>query len=395
MQLTMKKILFITYNNPEKASRGDDLYTWNIINSIKYNNDIYLHVVAYYEEAKDKYITYSELEKKADKLTYVPFIYKNILSIGFSKYPAMISNRKTPQMIKEVTEILQKEKYDAIFVNMFRLSYLIEYIKVFSGTKIFISHNLETQLSRSTYIYQSNPIKKLAYYLDYLKTQYYERKYISQFDCITTICDVDKELFQKFIPNKPIEVLPPVIDIDNCKISTEKVEDKFIICGAFHWGPKYVNLKLLLKASNISRFKESKHELMIVGRANQRDVDYVNKNFPGVHMTGPVESVIPYYEKARIAIVPELVGGGFKLKIAEAVQYNKPIVAIKGSVTDRTMIPGIHYIEADSFEDLITKAIELMNNFTIQQKLAQNARQLFKNRYSIEYASSIINKVIK
>ena len=307
----------------------------------------------------------------------------------------MISNRKTPQMIKEVTEILQKEKYDAIFVNMFRLSYLIEYIKDFSGTKIFISHNLETQLSRSTYIYQSNPIKKLAYYLDYLKTQYYERKYISQFDCITTICDVDKELFQKFIPNKPIEVLPPVIDIDNCKISTEKVEDKFIICGAFHWGPKYVNLKLLLKASNISRFKESKHELMIVGRANQRDVDYVNKNFPGVHMTGPVESVIPYYEKARIAIVPELVGGGFKLKIAEAVQYNKPIVAIKGSVTDRTMIPGIHYIEADSFEDLITKAIELMNNFTIQQKLAQNARQLFKNRYSIEYASSIINKVIK
>lgn len=42
------------------------------------------------------------------------------------------------------------------------------------------------------------------------------------------------------------------------------------------------------------------------------------------------------------------------------------------------MIPGIHYIEADSFEDLITKAIELMNNFTIQQKLAQNARSLFK-----------------
>lgn len=118
-----------------------------------------MHVVAYYEEAKDKYITYSELEQKADKLTYVPFVYKNILSIGFSKYPAMISNRKTPQMIKKVTEILQEEKYDAIFVNMFRLSYLIEYIKEFPGTKIFISHNLETQLSHSTYIYQNNPIK--------------------------------------------------------------------------------------------------------------------------------------------------------------------------------------------------------------------------------------------
>ena len=99
----MKKILFITYNNPEKASRGDDLYTWNIINSIKHNKDIYLHVVAYYEEAKDKYITYSELEQKADKLTYVPFIYKNILSIGFSKYPAMISNRNDKKSDRNIT----------------------------------------------------------------------------------------------------------------------------------------------------------------------------------------------------------------------------------------------------------------------------------------------------
>ena len=391
----MKKILFITYNNPEKASRGDDLYTWNIINSIKHNKDTYLHVVAYYEEAKDKYVTYSELEKKVDKLTYVPFVYKNILSIGFSRYPAMISNRKTPQMIKQVTDILQKETYDAIFVNMFRLSYLINYIKDFPGIKIFISHNLETQLSHSTYIYQSNPIKKLAYHLDYLKTQYYEKKYVSKFDCITTICDVDKELFQKFIPNKPIEVLPPVINIDNCNIKTDKIEDKFIICGAFHWGPKYVNLKLLLSASNISKFKESQHELMIVGRANQADVNYVNQNFPGVHMTGPVESVIPYYEKARIAIVPELVGGGFKLKIAEAVQYSKPIVAIKGSVTDRTMIPGIHYIEADSFEELITKSIELMQNPKLQSELVNNSRDLFKNRYSISYAANVINKIIQ
>lgn len=133
---------------------------------------------------------------------------------------------------------------------------------------------------------------------------------------------------------------------------------------------------------------------MIVGRANQADVDYVNKNFPGIHMTGPVESVVPYYEKSRIAIVPELVGGGFKLKIAEAVQYSKPIVAIKGSVTDRTMVPGTHYIEAETFEDLISKSIELMQNSKLQSELVYNARELFRNRYSIEYAANIINKII-
>lgn len=390
----MKRILFITYNNPEKASRGDDLYSWNIINSIKHDKNIYLHVVAYYEDAKDKKQKYSKLENVADKLTYVPFIYKNILAIGFSRYPAMISNRKTPQMIKKVIDILNKEKFDAIFVNMFRLGYLINYIKPFPGVKVFISHNVETQLSYSTYIYQKNPIKKLAYYLDYIKTKYYEKKFISQFDCITTICDVDKETFSTMF-HKQIEVLPPVINIDNCKIDTSHIEDKFIICGAFHWGPKYVNLKLLLASKNIGKYKESGHELMIVGRANKKDVDYVNKNYPGIHMTGPVETVIPYYEKTRIAIVPELVGGGFKLKIAEAVQYSKPIVAIKGSVTDKSMIPGKHYIEADNFDDLIIKSLELMNNPKLQSDLVYNARQLFKNRYTKDYAVQVINRLLK
>ena len=132
----MKKILFITYGNPEQASRGDDLYSWNIINSIKHCKEVYLHVVSYYEEAKDREKNYTLLEKTADKLTYVPFVYKNILAIGFSKYPAMIANRRTPQMIKTVQDILEKEEYDVIIVNMFRLSYLIEYIQKYKGKSI-------------------------------------------------------------------------------------------------------------------------------------------------------------------------------------------------------------------------------------------------------------------
>ena len=390
----MKKILFITYGNPEQASRGDDLYSWNIINSIKHCKEVYLHVVSYYDEAKDREINYTLLEKTADKLTYVPFVYKNILAIGFSKYPAMIANRRTPQMIKTVQDILEKEEYDVIIVNMFRLSYLIEYIQKYKGKKVFISHNVESQLSQSTYKYQHNCIKKLAYYLDYLKTRHYEKKYLAQFDILTTICDVDKELFSAILPSKRIEVLPPVINMSGCGISTDKVQDKFILCGAFHWEPKFINLQLLLHARNISLFKESCYDLMIVGRANKKDVDYINQHYEGIHMTGTVDSVLPYYEEARISIVPELVGGGFKLKIAEAVQYGKPIVAIKGSVTDRTMIPGTHYIEAETFEELVAKAIDLMRNKPLQSKLVENAKALFKERYSITYAVSVINKLI-
>lgn len=390
----MKKILFVTYGNPEFAARGDDLYTWNIINALKHNKDVYLHVVSYFEDKKDKGKNYFKLELLVDKLTYVPFVYKNILAIGFSKYPAMISNRRTKGMIQTIKDILRQEHYDAVVINMFRLSYLIEEIKEYKGRKIFITHNVEGQLSESTYKYQTNYIKKLAYHADWLKTCYYEKRYLAQFDALTTICDIDKELLGKILPGMKIEVLPPVIDLSAPVFATDKVEDKFIICGAFHWGPKYQNLKMLLASKNIGMFKKTGHELMIVGYANKSDVDYVNSHYEGILMTGPVDSVLPYYEKARIAIVPELAGGGFKLKIAEAVRYSKPMVAIKGSVTDKTMIPGKHYMEAVDFDDLIMKAIELMKQPEKQKDLVSNARELFKNRYTIEYADGVISQLL-
>lgn len=386
----MKKILFVTYGNPEEASKGDDLYTWNCIKSIKHNNDVYLHVVCYFEEAKEKGKHYHKLAQVTDEVTYVPFVYKNILAIGFSKYPAMVSNRKTPQMIGKVRELLNTKEYDAVVINMFRLAYLIEYIKDFSLKKVFISHNVESQLSHSAYKYQKNPVKKLAYYLDYIKTKIYERRLLPQYDAITTICDVDKVMFESLFSKLKIEVLPPIVDLNYSPTSEIETENRFIICGAFHWEPKYLNLKMLLSASTINEFKKHNMELMIVGRANKKDVDYVNANYPGIVMTGPVESVEPYYEKARIAIVPELVGGGFKLKIAEAVKYGKPIVAIKGSVTDTEMKPGIHYEEADTFSDLIMKAIELMSDDKKQRELVKNSKTLFSTRYSIDSTSKVI-----
>ena len=58
------------------------------------------------------------------------------------------------------------------------------------------------------------------------------------------------------------------------------------------------------------------------------------------------------------------------------------------------MVPGTHYIEAETFEDLISKSIELMQDSKLQSELVHNARELFRNRYSIEYAANIINKII-
>ncbi|MCF2594883.1 glycosyltransferase family 4 protein, partial [Bacteroides caecigallinarum] len=190
-------------------------------------------------------------------------------------------------------------------------------------------------------------------------------------------------------------LVTPIVEINFLPNDwSPNITNKLIVCGSFIWTPKRLNLQRLLSSKSLSELEEKGMELMIIGRAKNKEIVKGNK-IKGVFVSGEVKSVEPFYKEAALAIVPELAGGGFKLKIAEAVQHNLPIVAIKGAVTDLEMKDGIHYIEVDSYEDLITEAIDLLNDKEKVKKLVNNANLLFKSKYSLKENSNRIQKIIK
>ena len=381
----MKKILFITPYNPEKRDSGENVYSWDVLRSLALNKDYDIHVVSFIEYAKEKETDYSLLCKLVNEVSYVPFVYKNILKIGFSLYPAMIANRKTNGMISKIQQMLKDDEYDAVVVNHFRLAYIVDYIKNFKGKKIFISHNVEHAVSQSTYRYAKNLGVKLAYFLDFIKTRYWEKYFLKKYDYVSAICDVDATCLKKFLDKEEVFLLTPIVEYTPLpKEWTAIQSNKMIVCGSFTWTPKTLNLRRLLNAKNIGAIFKNGYVLQIIGRAPQNEIAKGNK-IEGVYVSGEVDSVIPYYKESSVSLVPELAGGGFKLKIAEAIQYNLPIVAVKGAVTDLDMKPGIHYIEAETFEDLITKGILLMKDTSLRTQLVKNAKELFRSRYSIEF----------
>ena len=109
-------------------------------------------------------------------------------------------------------------------------------------------------------------------------------------------------------------------------------------------------------------------------------------------MTGSVDSVLPYYKGADIALVPELLGGGFKLKIAEAVSQNVPFIAIKEALTDDDMKNGKNCICVSNFEEMVAATISLLAS---KDELAENARAMMKKKYSLKYNQEKLTKSLK
>jgi glycosyltransferase involved in cell wall biosynthesis len=81
----------------------------------------------------------------------------------------------------------------------------------------------------------------------------------------------------------------------------------------------------------------------------------------GVVLHGEVPSVVPFYARAHVAIVPVLFGSGTRLKVIEAMALGRPVVATTVGAEGLPVYAGVHYFAADdapSFAQAVLKAAE-------------------------------------
>lgn len=388
----MKRVLFISQYSPESRIVGDMVYTWDILHVLRHDPDLYIHFLAYQDKDRWYENETGQLADLVDKMTLVPFRHLKPWQMALSTYPASLKNRAHGAMRTAMLEILEKDHYDVVMFNSLKMAYLVKDTFGMTIRRVYVSHNIETEVSKSIYKTTKNIPQKCIYWLDYIKTAWWEKRLAKSFDAITAICSYDANYFLNHDYSGDVQVIRPIVQVmpyEEPKAHTGKI----IICGSFTWLPKRLNLNKILDSKSIANLKPNNCQLQIVGRTLKEDIEKGNK-LPGVHVTGPVEAIAPYYEDAEVAIVPELAGGGFKLKIAEAVEHHVPIVAIKGSITDSNMLPGVHYLEADDFDSLIDKAIALVHDRALQQRLTANAVKLFTDTYSLDAVSHDMQDII-
>jgi len=391
-----RKILFITYENPFTKNTGDSIYTCNILDGL-FNLSKLIDIIYFDSNPTESLI--NEVDSlNFQQITVIKFIKKNPFNFIFSLLPGMIVNRKSKEYIIALENTLRKKSYDTIVLNhqkmMFTLPIILKHKR--HAKLIYSSHNVEYLLSTNLVKYSNSIIKKLAYWQDAIKTKHFEKKWISQFDGVTAISEHDADYFQNEYKMPKVDILRPVFE-ENKKLILNYQSKKscnLIIAGSFDWKPKKDNLLLFLNAKNFRSLKENGIFLTIVGRANPEFVDFVNKNYDGINMTGEVESLLPYYETSKIAIVPERLGGGFKLKIVEAALLKTAIFSIKGAITRCNFIGDVHFIEKNSFEELIDEIILVQKKPELLNDLIENAFSVAKNDFTFDKITESLKNVI-
>jgi glycosyltransferase involved in cell wall biosynthesis len=122
--------------------------------------------------------------------------------------------------------------------------------------------------------------------------------------------------------------------------------------------------------------------MSIVGSSPPREAVELGRLDTQFEVTGYVEDVRPYIDRARIYVCPIFDGGGTKLKILDAMGMRKAIVATRVACEGINLEHGKSVLFADSAEEFLVAINTLMNEPELAAEIARNARAVAQNEYS-------------
>ena len=96
---------------------------------------------------------------------------------------------------------------------------------------------------------------------------------------------------------------------------------------------------------------------------------------PNVIVTGFVEDLDPYYQMADIVVIPVLHGGGVKLKLLEAMGYNKTVVSTSQGARGTDFVDGESILIADDAEKFAENCVSVLNDPVAFQLLKKKGRR--------------------
>jgi len=195
---------------------------------------------------------------------------------------------------------------------------------------VHVSHNHEEKLwSSMAREARGSPLKRLALWQNYGKVRALERSMIREVDLLTTITDEDRESLGAGLDEASTLTLTPGyagwiagerrIDADTPR--------RVVLIGSFSWVVKQDNLARFIELADPS-FKANGIELDVVGDVPKELLARLKVRCRATQFHGFVKDVAPLFAKARIAVVPEAIGGGFKLKFLDYFFGRIPVATL-------------------------------------------------------------------
>jgi glycosyltransferase involved in cell wall biosynthesis len=252
----------------------------------------------------------------------------------FSTMPSVAASYASAAYRAHV-HLLMRERWDFVVIDQLALGWALQIVQsaIPQGKRplvIYVAHNHEASLWESFYREFDGPmLKRLVLWQNYVKARLFERTLASHADLVTAITEEDAANFVRDVPGIPTVVLKPGFcgAVSSRAVITDETPRRVVLVGSFRWSAKQENLRQFVRIAD-PIFARHDIEFLVVGPMPGNLSKELEKTTSATRIVGFVEELAPVLESARIAVVPEAIGGGFKLKFLDYVFGRMPVATL-------------------------------------------------------------------
>jgi len=263
--------------------------------------------------------------------------------------------------------------------------YLARYVEAAGGCRVVLTHhNIESKLLAERASVEKRGMRWFVRGQG-RRVAELEKRLAPAVASNVVVSEADAATLQRIAPGAPVSVVPNGVDTDffSATHTIAPTPKSLIFVGSMDWYPNRLAMDwLAAELWPALAHDDPERRMTVVGRNPPPSIVNASRADGRIAVTGFVDDVRPYMQRASIYICPIRVGGGTRLKILDALAMERPLVSTALGVSGLGLKDGCHYLQAETVSDFVAQVRRLEADPELAARLATAGRKFVVDHYA-------------
>ncbi len=307
-----------------------------------------------------------------------------------ARLPYALGKYVSPEMRRQIENQTAVGKCDVLVCDFLTPSVNVP-AQVDCATVLF-QHNVEAMIWQRHYEVQKDKLKRLYLREQWRKTRAFERAACHRFDHTIAVSEEDAGVMRSDYGIKNVSAVPTGVDTEyfQSKGDVEVEPHNLVFTGSMDWLPNEDAIRFFT-GEIMPRIRREIPDvtLTVVGRNPYPALVELSRRDASVIVTGRVDDVRPFMERAAAYVVPLRIGGGTRLKLYEAMAMEKAVISTRIGAEGLPVEDGSDVLLADSPEDFAASVVRVLKDESLRRELGERAKTKVRERFGWREATRV------
>ncbi len=394
------KVLFLAQRVPFPPDRGDRITTHHVLRHFLDRGDE-VRIGALAEESRDldsADVLRREATAVCAPLMRSPRVNKLLSLRGMLTGEALtLPYFRNRELAATVTRWCAEDPPDVVFVYSSSMAqYALDVPGMERAVRVMQFAELDSDKWRQ-YAEQAGALGRFVYRREARNLLRFETRVAKEFDISLVVSQVEKELFEQLIPGVTPAVVANGVDVDHFASAGDATRDPHtaVFTGVMNYEPNVDAVLWFAKdcwPQVRAQFPDAR--FLIVGSKPTAAVQQLAALDQGIEVTGRVEEIPPYLDRAAVAVAPLRLARGVQNKVLEAMSMGLPVIATTSAAQGLgTSAMQSVFVHDDS--DAIAKTVcRLFDDSTEARSAGARAAALVRSEFRWENSLKTLDDAI-